>query len=333
MPMVNVKLKQLLQIELPWLTVYQRNHVGGKRGLKLGVLVELVLYDLGIGVPLQFHRNAHAVPVGFIPDVCNPINPLFADQIPHLLHQVGLGHHIGDLRDHDGLAPVLQRLHKHPRPHPDVPSAGMVGLPHAADAVDDAPGGKVRCLDIRHQLAHIVLRVVNQGNQCIHDLSQILGRDGRSHTHRDPHRPVAQQAGKPRRQDGRLLEPFVVVRPEIHRLFVQIRKHLVAGSCHPGLGIAHGCRGIAVDGTEIALSVHKRIPHPEVLRQMDQRRVDNGFPMRMVIAGRVAGNVGALPVLPVGRQTQIVHRHKNAPLRRLQPVPNIGQRPVHQRAH
>ncbi len=70
------------------------------------------------------------------------------------------------------------------------------------------------------------------------------------------------------------------------------------------LGVAHGRGRVALDRAEVALAVDQRVAHVEVLRHAHERGVDDGFAVRVVVAGGVAGDLGALAVLLVGRQAR-----------------------------
>ena len=151
-----------------------------------------------------------------------------------------------------------------------------------------------------HQLIDRYLRVVDQGLECADDLGHIVGWYRRCHTDSDTHGTVAQQVRKTRGQNAWLFQTFVVVWPEIDRFLVQIREHGTTGTGKPGLGVPHGCRWIAVNRTKVALPVDQLVSHPEILRQMDKRRVDNCFAVRMVVTGCMSGDVRTLTVLSVG---------------------------------
>jgi hypothetical protein len=54
---------------------------------------------------------------------------------------------------------------------------------------------------------------------------------------------------------------------EVDGLLVEIRHHLVAERLEPRFGVSHRRRRVAVDRSEVALAVHQRVAHVEVLRQ------------------------------------------------------------------
>jgi hypothetical protein len=102
---------------------------------------------------------------------------------------------------------------------------------------------------------------------------------------------------------------------------------------HADLGVAHRRRRVAVDRAEIALAVEQRQAHRELLRHADQRVVDRLVAMRMVLADHVADDAGRLAIRLVPVVAVLVHRMENAPVHRLEPVADVGQRPRHDHAH
>ena len=60
------------------------------------------------------------------------------------------------------------------------------------------------------------------------------------------------------------------------------------------LGVPVGRRGVAVHRAEVAVAVHQRIAHGEVLRQAHQGVVNRSVAVRMVAAQHVAHAGGAI---------------------------------------
>ena len=99
------------------------------------------------------------------------------------------------------------------------------------------------------------------------------------------------------------------------------------------LGIAHRGRRIAVDRTEIALSIDQGQAHREGLRHAHERVIDRRIAMRVIFAHHVADDAGAFHVRPVGRVVVLVHREQNAAVHGLQPVAHVGQGAADDHAH
>ena len=64
-----------------------------------------------------------------------------------------------------------------------------------------------------------------------------------------------------------------------------------------------------------------------------QRRVDRRIAVRVVALHRLADDAGALAGGRGRPQVEVVHRHQDAPLRRLEPIAHVGQGPADDDAH
>ena len=160
-----------------------------------------------------------------------------------------------------------------------------------------------------------------------------MRRDVGSHAHGDAAGAIDEQIRNARRQNDRFFARLIEVGDEIDGFFFEVGENVFRDFRQPRLGVSHGRRRIAVDGTEIPLPVDQRVAHIEILGQTNHRGVDHRFTVRVIIAGRVAADLGALAVAAVGGQAEVVHGHQDAPLHGLQPVAHIGQRARDDHAH
>ncbi len=148
-----------------------------------------------------------------------------------------------------------------------------------------------------------------------------------------PPEPLTSRLGNFARQHGRLGVPFVVGGDEVDRIELEVFEHLRREGRQAGFGVPHGGRRQAGDRAEVALLVDQHVPHVPILGHADERGVDDAFAVRMVVTARVAGDLRALHAARAGREIQVVHRHQNPPLRGLEAVAHVGQRPAHDHAH
>ncbi len=100
-----------------------------------------------------------------------------------------------------------------------------------------------------------------------------------------------------------------------------------------GDAVAKGRRRVTVDGSEVAAAVDQRFADGEVLGHADQRVVDGGVAVRVVLLHHVADDRRALAVLGVGPQPRFVHRVEDPPLHGLQAVADVWEGPAHDDAH
>ena len=76
---------------------------------------------------------------------------------------------------------------------------------------------------------------------------------------------------------------------------------------------------------EISLAVDERVAHVEILGKANEGGVDDRFTVRMIVAGSVSADFGALAITAIGGQAEIVHGHEDAALDRLEAVAHVGK--------
>ena len=175
--------------------------------------------------------------------------------------------------------------------------------------------------------------LLDEGDHAVDDFPHVVRRDVRGHADGDAGRTVDQQVGIGRRQHRRLFGRLVEVRDEVDGLLVEIPHHLFGESLETRFGVSIGRGRIAVHGTEVPLPVDQEIPHVEVLREADERVVRRLVAVRMVVADDFADDLRALAVRPVRRKPHLTHRVQHTPMRRLQAVADVRQRPPDDHAH
>ena len=160
-----------------------------------------------------------------------------------------------------------------------------------------------------------------------------MRRNVRGHADSDAAGAVHQQIRNSRRQHERFFARLVKVRNKIDSLFFEVGENVFADLREARFRVPHRRRRIAVDGAEISLAVNQRVAHVEVLRQAHQRGINDGFTVRMIVAGSVAADLGALAVAAIRSEAQVVHGHEDAPLHGLQAVAHVGHRARDDHAH
>ena len=133
-------------------SVNQGQHVGTEGCLQLGVLVEVVEYDFGHGVALEHDDQSLAGAArGLVADVSDPGQATVLHQLGDLLREtVGvdlvwqLGHNQADA--------VLNLLNLDHCAHDDRTAPRAVRIFDSLAAQDERAGGKVRALNLGHQI-------------------------------------------------------------------------------------------------------------------------------------------------------------------------------------
>ena len=160
-----------------------------------------------------------------------------------------------------------------------------------------------------------------------------MRRDVRRHAHGNAARTVHKQVREAAGEHLGLHERFIEIRPEVHGVLVDVRKHFIRKPGKARLGITHGGSAVAVHRAEVALPFHKQITRVEVLRKAHHGIIHGRIAVRMVFAQHVAHDARALVERLVGRKALLIHGIKDTPVHRLQPVAHIGQRAVDDDRH
>ncbi len=320
--------------QLARLAVDQRQKVQGKRALQLRILVQLVQHDFRVRIPLDLDHQPHRFfEVTFVADPGNSLDAAVIDQGRDVLFDPVAGLLVGDFADHNPSSVSRQFFDVGSGPQGDRPPAGVVPPPNPAPPADDAPRGKIGSRADLQQFVNRKLGPVDQRGQPLADFAQVVGGDGGRVSHGDPVGAVDHQVGKPGGEHRRFGPPFVVGRQEIDRVQVQVVQNLSGGGRHAGLGISHGRRRQAGNGTEVPLLVDQHVPHVPFLGHADQRGVDHAFAVRMVVAAGVARDLGTFDPRGAGGEIEVVHGDQDPPLGRFQSVAHVGQSPADDDAH
>ena len=239
--------------------------------------------------------------------------------------QGGAVHVVRNLGDDDLLAVAFQFLDARLAAHLHAAAAGLEILPHAGDAADRATGREIRSFHVLHQPVERDLGIVDLRADAVDHFTEIVRRHVRCHADGDAGAAIDEEIRESGRENGRLGAGLVVVRDEIDRVLIHVGHERGAEMGHARLGVSHGGRRIAFDRTEVALAIDQPLAHRPRLRHVHERRVNHRLAVRVIVTARVAANFGAFPMLPVGEERQVVHRIKDAALRRLQSVARIRQ--------
>jgi hypothetical protein len=242
---------------------------------------------------------------------------------------------VGDGRD-DNLFAVPFELLLLPLPlHPDGALPVLVDLAQRGPVGDDlAAEREVRPLHLVEQVGDGGVRLVDQQDGRLQHLGQVVRGDLRGHADGDAGGAVDQQVREPGRQHHRLAPGAVVTGGQIDRLAVQFAQQQFGLPRQLRLGVPVRGRRVAVHRPEVPLPVHQRHAQHPVLRHADQRLVERGVAVRVVVAHHLADDLGALERLLVHGQVQVVvHRVQDAPLHRLETVAHVRQRAAGHHRH
>ena len=294
---------------------------------------QLVEHNLRRSVALDVDFDVHTDAVGVIFNVGNALEPLVLDQIGDIFNQPCFVDLIGQLGDDDFISAVLCLHNLRFGADGNFAAAGRIGGADAASSHDDTAGRKVGTGQTFHQLGKLRVGIVNQRANRVDGFAEVVRRNFRRHADRNTAGAVDQQIGKTAGQHHRLLQTVIVVGNKIDRVLVDVGEHIHRDFAHARLGISVRRRRIAVDRTEVAVTVHQHVTHGEVLRQTHHGVVNRSVAVRMVSTQHRTDGVGAL-MIGLGRlQASFVHGIENTSVNGLQTVAHIGQRTRHNDAH
>ena len=224
-------------------------------------MIQLIEYQLRSRIPFQFKDNPHTVPVGFIPDIGNPVNPFVFDQVGNSLNNTGFVDHVGNFGDDNRLPSFCVFLNIRFCTQGQFAAASRICAADSASAHDNTAGREVRAFNIVHQLVQTDVRVVDNRVNCVTDLAQVMGRDIGRHTNCDTGRTVDQQVGIAGRQDLGFLAGIVKVGIKVDGILADIGDHILRHFAHPRFGITVSSRRVAVNRTKVSVAVYQLVAH------------------------------------------------------------------------
>ena len=160
-----------------------------------------------------------------------------------------------------------------------------------------------------------------------------MWRDVGRHADGDTAGAIDQQVRNLGGQNVRDLLFTVVVGYPVDGFLIQVSQQLMGQLGHPNFGVTHGCRVVAVNGTEVALTVDQRVAHGEVLRHTHDGVVHRRVAVRVVFTDDVTNHTRRLQVRLVPVVAQLAHGVEHATVYRLEAVTHIRQSPADDYAH
>ncbi len=281
--MFQIVVKNLLQVENTWMPVDERQHDGTEIDLHLGMLVQVVQHDLRIHIRTQLDNDAHAASIRFITECRDAVNDFLAGQVGNHFHQARLIHLVRQFRHNDTVLPAFHFFDIHSRADGDGTAARAVGIFNAFMPLDNGRRREIGPFDIFHQFINGDFRIINHRAKPVHHFRQVVGRHVRRHTYGDTVRTVDEQVRYTGRQHKRFCQRAVIVRHEVNRVFINITEHFQRDFRHTHFRITHRRRRIAVNRTEVAVTVYQRITDGEILRHADSRIINRRIAVGVVL--------------------------------------------------
>ena len=325
--MGNVIAQHILKSKLLRLAFGNGDHVHAEGHLKVGIFIKVLQYLSRVRILFDLYNGPHAHSVGFIAYVAytGEHGLLFLRYLQYAFKCAGLVHLIGHFGCHYQLFAVLLLLYVALCAHGKLAAARFVGGAYFIACQYVAAGWEIGAGDYLHKLVKVYVRLFHLRNNGIYSLGKVMRRYGRCKAHGYAVRAVYKQVREAAGQHVRLLFRIVKVKAELYRVLIYVAQQLKRKRCHPCLGIAHCGGAVAVYAAEVAVPVHKRRAHIEILRHTHHCVIYAGIPVRVIFTQAVAHYARAFPVRLIGRVAKAEHCVKYSALHGLQPVLNAGQ--------
>ncbi|MNG94648.1 hypothetical protein D3C79_536630 [compost metagenome] len=254
------RLQNVFQVQQFWLALMQCHHVDAESDLQLSQRIQIVQYHFADRVAFDFNHDAHAVFVGLVTQRADAFHAFFFYQLGDLLDQTRFVHLIRDFVNNNGFAAGFGvGFYFGTSAQVDFTAPGTVSLFDATATVDDRRRREVRPRDVFHQAFDADVFIIDVSQAAVDNLRQVMRRNVGGHADSDTRRAVDQQVRDLGWHDGRDLLGAIIVRHEVDGFLFQIRQQFVSNFGHAHFGITHRRGGVAVDGTEVTLTVHQHI--------------------------------------------------------------------------
>ena len=193
--MLQIVFQHLLKVQDTRLAVNQRQHDDTKGALQGGMLVQTVQNNVRYSITLQLNNNLHAVfKAGEVINLSNALDYAVFSQVSNILNQVSFINLVGYFGNNDMMLTLVGRHNFSLGTDFYYAAAGVISAGNAFLAQNAGTGWEVRAFDSRHQLRNFYIRVINQHNQAVNNLTQIVRRNVGSHTDCDTGTAVNQQS-------------------------------------------------------------------------------------------------------------------------------------------
>ena len=192
---LQIVFQHLLKVQDARLTVNQRQHDDTKGALQGGMLVQTVQNNVRNSITLQLNNNLHAVfKAGEVINLGNAFDYAVLSQVSNILYQVSFVDLVGDFGNNDMVLTLVGRHNFSLGANFYYAAAGVISAGNAFLAQNAGTGWEVRAFDSRHQLRNFYIRVINQHNKAVNNLTQIVRRNVGCHTYCDTGTAVNQQS-------------------------------------------------------------------------------------------------------------------------------------------
>ena len=262
--------------------------------------------------------------VGLITDSMDPVDPLILCKVSNVLDKALFVDHVRNFFDDDAGA-VLYVLYLCTSSEGNASSSCCIGCTNARTAHDYAACGEIGALYVLHKLIKSAVGVLYKGLNSVDSLGKVVGRYICCHTYRNTYGAVYQKVGETGGKHNRLFESVIIVGHIVDGVLVDIRKHIKSHLVHSCLSITVSSRGVAVQRTEVSVTVNKGISHREILGKSYHGIIYRCVAVGVITTQHCTYGIGALSVLLIGSKSVFIHCVKDTSVNGLKTVSYVGQ--------
>ena len=205
----------------------------------------------------------------------------------------------------------------------DLALTGLVCLTDTAGAVDDCRGGEIGSLYVLHKLVNRAFGVLHSVNRAVNNLAEVVRGDVGRHTDRNTDRAVYKQVREAGGKDGGLISRVIEVAGHRHDILLNVTHHIICNLRHSRLGVTVCRRAVAVNVTEVTVTLNKGVTKREGLRHSYHCAVNGSIAVRMVSTKHVTDGCRRLTEGLIVCKVVLIHCVEDSSLTGLKTVTDI----------
>ena len=322
-------LDHLLQTQSLRSAIRNCQHIHAKSIFQLCLLIEHICKVLYICVTLQVKNNADSLfgrLVGDIHDICCLLVFHKRRNIIQKFSDICPDHCVRNLCDHKLLSAAFELHCLHLTSDTKLTCSCLVNPEQIIFIYYQTTCREIRSLEIAHQPFDTDVIILHICFYSIYHFTQIVRRNTGCHTDRNTVCSVYQQIRDSDRKYHRFLLCLVKVRHKIYYILIQIfEEDILCQFLQSGFCISHGRCTVALDGTEVSMSVNQCFAFLKILSHYHKCFVDRTVTMGVIFTHGVTYDTGTFSVWSVITDTQFIHIIQGSSLYRLQSVTHIRQ--------
>ena len=256
----------------------------------------------------------------------------FLNQFGYILDKLLLVNAVGYLGNDDAVMAVVA-LNLGLGTHDDASATCLVGIFHALQTIYVCTRGEVGSRNVVHQLIGGDVWIVDECTAAVNHFAQIVGRHIGGHTHGNTVASVDEQVWHLGRHHAWLGKGVVEVVSHYDGVLLKVIHDVLAHLREAALGVTHGSWRVAIDRTEVTLSVDELVAHVPLLSHTHQSPVDRAVAVWVVLTKHLAHHAGTLLVGIVAGVANAEHTVEYSAMHRLEAVAHIGKRTCNDNGH